>query len=552
MLTACSGGSLDSDTNNSSPKVLVNVGADKSVDENSTVMLSAEAVGQTTVLTYAWRVTPNLSITQDDVNAAAATFVAPTTTKNVAYTFTLEVTDEDGNKGSDSLVYTILPVNIAPIAMIEASQVKNMPLNQYPAGVAVILDGSMSYDPDGSGSLQSVSQYLWQQTAGADVLQGISTDGDSLAFTTPVLDDNTSLTFSLTVTDAEGASAQQTITLNIQSASYTLPIVDAGLDHQVLSGETIILNGTASTSVDAAKPLTYRWLTDSELNPTIDDIQQLTTYAIAPSVETAQTMTFSLEVTDASGNVVVDAINVGVKPMLIRPLNDTGVSQQATDIQNRLTHQSAYPGQDGQRGQDIMAQVGSLEKAGQGSQGFDFTRLDAVGDEVDDTTLDWSCVRDNVTGLIWEVKLPFSDVSLHSSAHTYTWYLAELEQDPTGTQTSASASCSLTECNTTTFVTAVNEEGLCNYHDWRIPSHQELLSIVHFGRSSAPMIDVGHFPNTTENLGDPVWYWTNQSSADGTAEEVSRTAWAFDFTTGNDNFLLKSSGVHIRLVRAGR
>lgn len=551
-LFSCSGGGLDSETNEPRPSVIVNAGADKSVDENTTVTLSADAVGQTAVLIYSWRVSPNLSILQGSANEAFATFVAPTTTKTVEYTFTLEVSDEAGNKGSDTVIYTILPMNLSPTALIEASQFSGMPTNQYPAGVQVILAGNESFDPDENGINQAVVQYQWQQTSGAEVLEGISTDGDSLAFITPVLETSNSLSFSLTVTDAEGAQSSQTITLNVQSASDTLPIVNAGLDHQVLSGESIILNGLASTSVEAAKPLTYRWLTDSELKPTIDDINQLATFAVAPKVTSSQTMTFSLEVKDAAGNIVLDSINVNVRPMLIRPLNDTGVIQQATLNQNLSIHQSDYPGQDGQRGQDIIAANGLLEKAGQGEQGFDFTRLDAVGDEVDDTALAWSCVRDNVSGLIWEVKQPAASSNLHSSSHTYTWYLAEQEGDPTGTQSSSLTQCSLTECNTSAYVEAVNAEGLCNFHDWRIPSHQELLSIVHFGRNEAPMVDPVYFPNTTESLGDPVWYWVNQSSADGTPDELSRTAWALDFASGNDNFLLKSTPSHIRLVRAGR
>jgi len=157
-----------------------------------------------------------------------------------------------------------------------------------------------------------------------------------------------------------------------------------------------------------------------------------------------------------------------------------------------------------------------------------------------------------VTGLIWEVKTPASDLGLHSRAHTYSWYLSEVEDDPTGTQTSTTASCSLTECNTTNFVEAVNNQGLCNFNDWRMPSHQELLSLVHFGRATGPMLDDFYFPNTVASASGAVWYWTNQSSADGAAGEQSSTAWAVDFNSGNDNFLAKSTPVNIRLVRAGR
>ena len=551
-LTACSGGSLDSETNTPAVKVIVNAGANKSVDENTTVTLSGNAVGQSTELSYAWRASPNLVITHEDKNTASASFVAPTTVTVLTYIFTLEVTDSQGNKGSDTVEYQIQPVNLPPLAVIKASQFAGLAANQYPAGVQVILDGSSSYDPDGLDSSQAISAFKWQQTAGAAVLDGISTNGVSLAFTSPILANDNNLSFSLTVTDVEGAQTTTSINLSVQSASHTLPIVNAGLDHQLSSGEIIILAGVASTSVAAAEPLQYRWLNDSQLTPFIADAQQKQTYAIAPKVTSARMMTFTLEVTDASGNKVEDSVNVNIRPLLLRPLNDTGVTMQATDSALSNNQQNDYPGQDGQRGQDIIATNGLLEKAGRGEQGFDFTRLNAVGDEVDASASNWSCVRDNVTGLIWEVKLANTHIGLQSSAHTYTWYGVEVEGDPTGAQTSLDASCSLSECNTTTYVDAINQLGLCNFNDWRLPTLQELLSIVHFGQEQAPMIDANYFPFTTLNLGSPAWYWTAQSSADGVAEGLPLNAWAVDFASGNDNFLTKTTPVRIRLVRAGR
>jgi chitinase len=551
-LTACSGGSLDSETNTPSPKVIVNAGANKSVDENTTVTLGGEAVGQSTELSYQWRVSPNLLISHEDAKKATATFVAPSTITPVTYLFTLEVTDTQGNKGSDNVEYQILPVNLAPIVNINASQFSGLESNQYPAGVQVILDGSASYDPDASDVSQAIKVFKWQQTAGTGVLDGISTDGASLVFMTPILEMDNNLRFSLAITDEESAQVTASINLSVQSASHTLPIVNAGLDHQLRSGEMIILAGVASTTVPAAEPLQYRWLNDPQLSPFIANTQQAQTYAIAPKVASAQVLTFTLEVTDAFGNIIEDSLNVSIRPTLNRPINDTGVVLQATNTTLGTHQQNAYPGQDGQRGQDIMAVNGLQVKAGRGEHGFDFTRLDHVGDEADVVATQWSCVRDNVTGLIWEIKSASTSTTLQSNSHRYTWYAAENEGDPSGTQTSSLASCSLTECNTTAYVEAINELGLCNFNDWRLPSHQELLSLVHFGHDIAPMIDVNYFPHTTLNLNPPVWYWTNQSSADGAAEDISRTAWALDFASGNDNFLTKSTPARIRLVRAGR
>jgi chitinase len=86
FLVGCSGSSLNSDTDTPIPKVLVNAGADQFVDEQTTLTLSAQASGQTDVLTYVWSVTPEITITQDDAAVGTATFTAPTTTDILTYT----------------------------------------------------------------------------------------------------------------------------------------------------------------------------------------------------------------------------------------------------------------------------------------------------------------------------------------------------------------------------------------------------------------------------------------------------------------------------------
>lgn len=552
FLAGCSGSSLDSDTNTPNPKVLVNAGADLSVNEQTVVTLSAQASGQSDILTYVWSATPSITITQDDASLGIATFIAPITTEILTYTFTVEVTDANGNTGNDTVVYRIEPVNIAPIAIIQLSQFKGLARNQFPAGYEVILDGTASLDTDSLDEVDPIATYLWQQTAGESVLTGISLQGDSLAFTTPILDEANAVTIGMTVTDHEGAEDLATVTLNIQSSADTLPIVDAGISHQVFSGESINLNGMASTSVAASEPLIATWLNDSEKDPQIENLNALQTVAIAPAVTSTETVTFTLRVSDAQGNSVDDSLTVAIKPHPIQPLNDTGVILQATDSQILSAYQGDYPGQDGQRGQDIIHANGLSEKAGRGEQGFDFTRLDAIGDEVDDDISAWSCVRDNITGLIWESKTNALTTTLHSNNYSYSWYQTDDEGGVDGDESGIAASCSLTNCNTQNFIAQVNSQGLCNFRDWRLPTHNELLSILHLGQIAAPMIDSEYFPNTTDSLIAPVWYWTQDPSADGFNNEQAQNAWAIDFASGNDNFLNKSTAGRVRLVRAGR
>ena len=151
---------------------------------------------------------------------------------------------------------------------------------------------------------------------------------------------------------------------------------------------------------------------------------------------------------------------------------------------------------------------------------------------------------------MWEVKT--DRAGLHNSLHSYSWYQGENDGGFEGDQNGAGTSCILPNCNTSAFVEAVNAAGRCNFNDWRIPTHQELQSIMHFGVASGPFVDRDYFPHTNTRILPPLWYWTSQPSADGGTAEVTRNAWAIDFANGNDNFLNKSTPARIRLVRGGR
>ena len=50
-----------------------------------------------------------------------------------------------------------------------------------------------------------------------------------------------------------------------------------------------------------------------------------------------------------------------------------------------------------------------------------YTKLDATGEDLPDDAESWTMVRDNVTGLIWEVKVNDPN-HLRHQGHSYTWY----------------------------------------------------------------------------------------------------------------------------------
>ncbi|NEX15358.1 MAG: hypothetical protein C1943_01660 [Halochromatium sp.] len=195
------------------------------------------------------------------------------------------------------------------------------------------------------------------------------------------------------------------------------------------------------------------------------------------------------------------------------PLNDTGIDWCADGDSNNLSCPVvSYPTQDGDYGRDVIHNDDS-----DGHAGFSFTKLDANGQDLPVTATAWSCVRDNITGLVWEVKT--DDGGLRDKDQTYSW----LDKD--------------------IYSLAVNADGLCGFSDWRTPAIEELIGIAHLGRTD-PAIDTNFFPNTTSSF-----YWSTYQHRD---DDEGDYAWSLNFQDGNDAFFSKSYRYRIRLVRGTR
>ena len=151
------------------------------------------------------------------------------------------------------------------------------------------------------------------------------------------------------------------------------------------------------------------------------------------------------------------------------------------------------------------------------------------GTETDSTQ--WSCVRDSVTGLVWEVKNDKGTVlnNVHDKDDTYRW--GGITADSGGEDNYP---------DWDDLVNTTNSEQLCGYSDWRVPSIDELRSIINYDRSS-PSIKTHYFPN---NRADDR-YWT----ADVKLSTPATQAVAIDFTYGEDEFRDRDEYNYVRLVR---
>src|SRR5690554_2460219 len=140
-------------------------------------------------------------------------------------------------------------------------------------------------------------------------------------------------------------------------------------------------------------------------------------------------------------------------------------------------------GQDATHGRDALAAQGELEKVGAGHGGYDFTKLDKDGNELDYSAEAYACIRDNYTGLIWEVKTNGHWRSdLHSGEAKYLWYNSDPETNGGHKGLSSTADdshyCSIEQCNTEKFIEVVNAESYCGLSNWRLPTYNEVASIV--------------------------------------------------------------------------
>ncbi len=212
---------------------------------------------------------------------------------------------------------------------------------------------------------------------------------------------------------------------------------------------------------------------------------------------------------------------------VLTTMNDTGIIACADEDNNGLACPVvAFPGQDAESGRDVTHGDHT-----DGHAGFSFTKLSMAGGLLSANATNWSCVRDNVTGLIWEVK---TDVAgIHFKGNTYRW----------GGETAQGSGYGAYYPDWNSLVNGSNGEQLCGFADWRVPTVVELQSLVSYNRLAPdPVIDTDYFPNTINTH-----FWSALPSA-----AASTNASNVDFGMGFVGDLPRNLTVFVRLVRSGK
>jgi len=238
-------------------------------------------------------------------------------------------------------------------------------------------------------------------------------------------------------------------------------------------------------------------------------------------------------------------------------LNDTGITLYTQNFPMRLetdpkpialtlTPDTSAPGQDADTGSDTNSDNSNNDGIG----GFQFTKLDSNGKALENqanhySTEQWQCVKDEITGLTWEIK---TLSGLQQNAHRYTWY--EPNENINGGHAGEigdNTICDeLTNCNTNAYIAAINAlnsgKGLCGINSWRLPLREELRSLIDYSVIDGPMIDTNFFPNT-----EATDTWTSQTSYYRSNDGIS--AWEVHFNKGYSEEHKKSANdVTVRLV----
>jgi RHS repeat-associated protein len=153
------------------------------------------------------------------------------------YNVVLTVTDNLGAQGSASTTATAATPNQPPVANAGGPYSGN-------SGTSIQLNGSASYDPDGT-----IATYQW--TFG----DGINGTGLAPAHT---YSSAGTYTVTVTVTDNRGATATASASAVITSPSNQPPIANPGGPYSAVSGTPVQFNGTGSSDPDGTITQ-YQW-----------------------------------------------------------------------------------------------------------------------------------------------------------------------------------------------------------------------------------------------------------------------------------------------------
>ncbi|MER0357807.1 hypothetical protein ABRZ79_04520 [Vibrio vulnificus] len=298
LITACGGGSSGDNTSTAPPSsrdLSVELGQDLFHNANDTIELVPQYQHDSAFPpTFQWRQTEGPSLDASPFNQKSLKFTLPSVAVETTVAFELTLTDGQGNQAQDTIRITIKPTpqphNLPPTVQVGSP---------FSVEEGAFADGLSVTARDEDGQIEKIE---WRQTGGPTVsLSNVNSAYPK--FKAPLVDNDTDLVFSVTVTDNLGATAQDQQIVTVQdSALNQRPQVSVGEDKAVVEGTDVTLTAHA-TDADG-NIVAYRWRQLSGPSVTLNDATQANvTFSVPTQWTQGDSIGLMVTVTDNQGGI---------------------------------------------------------------------------------------------------------------------------------------------------------------------------------------------------------------------------------------------------------
>jgi len=278
---------------------VANAGADITTTETSVTLDGSKSLdADGTIKSYAWSKISGPQVTIVNSNLVKTTVAL---TSDGTYVFQLTVTDNDGATNNDTVKVTKEAKNIGPIA--------NAGPDITTTERVVPISGSQSTDADGT-----ITSYVWSKVSGP---RGSIVDSRQAKTRVSLTSDGTYI-FQLTVTDNDGATNSDTITI-IKGPANVGPTANAGAD-STTTEDSVLISGVKSTDPDGTIK-SYAWSQVSGPKATISKSNQAST---AVALTSNGTYVFQLTVTDNDEAANTDTVKIIKTAANVEPTANAG------------------------------------------------------------------------------------------------------------------------------------------------------------------------------------------------------------------------------------
>lgn len=395
--------------------------------------------------------------------------------------------------GKDTNGYVIFRGQKSGIT-VAADSVSNAGTINCSAFVPTLLD-----PPDGAVVQADTMELTWNSVSGAARYRVVVTEPDNLM---PIIDTtlieqryaplglSISKTYNWQAFAVDGYGnmgiGSEIRSLTVRAGSVdTAPLarIDSPAEDAMFSAsETIAFAGTGRDSEDGdLSGASLVWYSDV-------DGQFGTGETCTSSTLVAGAHLVTLEATDSNGSTATDSVAITIAAGW---LPDTGQILSYTDIVGEDSDYSISPPS--------------------------YTKLDAFGKALAADAADWAMIRDNVTGLIWEVKTAGDDTDIRYNGKTCAWWDIQ-----------------------NVFIMPLNNARFGGHSDWRLPTIKELYTILsNLKTYPGPKINPAYFPNTI-----PSNYWASDRDAVN-----PNNWWGLDFGSGGAVSNANADAYYVRAVR---